>query len=586
MIGAVPGVSIDAVHERLLRLVQQADVLPPTHQVFVRKVLETCSLAFEEQQMASEELRVQEEELLSTRADLEAERRRYLDLFEETPYGYLVTNVGGLIRDANGAAVEMLALPKRELVGSPLILYVDAGDRELFHAHLDDLAVQGRALSGGSEWEMRLRPRRQPAFPAAWSVVPVSDPAGSLASLRWQVRDLRAIRQTEERERLPAEAGRDQPAICDLAGSLAHEQAILKTIMEHTHAGLAYFDDECQLLRSNESCIRLLEGIDEELIACNPLDLLPGGGRAVCRRVIASGQPICCQGDTLALPNQAGDRVRYLDWALVPVVNGNGRGQGAVLSLVDVTEREQTKTRLQRVVEDLRKSNELLGQFATMVSHDLTTPLQSVLGYLELLEEQDRSGWSQTSNEFVEAARRNAHRMQLMISGLLDRARASDRSRALAPVDLARVLDRVLDRLQLEIERSGATVTHDPLPTVRGDELLLSQIFQNLIANALKFRGDEPPLIHVSARNGSRSPNGNGGGEEWVLAVQDNGIGFDPEEAERLFEPFERLPTERQVPGTGLGLTICSRIVERHGGRIWYESQPGDGATFYVSLSA
>lgn len=129
-------------------------------------------------------------------------------------------------------------------------------------------------------------------------------------------------------------------------------------------------------------------------------------------------------------------------------------------------------------------------------------------------------------------------------------------------------------------------MTGDPLPTVRGDELLLGHVFQNLIANAIKFRENAPPQIHVSARTAYQALGDNGAGEQWILSVQDNGIGFDPEEAGRVFEPFERLHSAREFPGTGLGLAICNRIVERHGGRIWCEAQPGNGATFYVSLVA
>lgn len=129
-------------------------------------------------------------------------------------------------------------------------------------------------------------------------------------------------------------------------------------------------------------------------------------------------------------------------------------------------------------------------------------------------------------------------------------------------------------------------MTGDPLPTVLSDELLLGHVFQNLIANAIKSRENARPQIHVSARTAYQALGDNGAGEQWILSVQDNGIGFDPEEAGRVFEPFERLHSAREFPGTGLGLAICNRIVERHGGRIWCEAQPGNGATFYVSLVA
>lgn len=177
----------------------------------------------------------------------------------------------------------------------------------------------------------------------------------------------------------------------------------------------------------------------EELSARNPLDLLPSGGRAICQQVIASGRPITCDGESLTLPDQSGDRAQYWDWALVPVVDGNGQGKGAVLRLVDVTEQQQTEARLKGSLEELRRQNELLRQSARIVSHDLAAPLQSVLGYLELLEE-GRSWGTQTSRQFVESALRNAHRMQLRIRGLLEGAWASEQSPPLEPVDLAQVL--------------------------------------------------------------------------------------------------------------------------------------------------
>jgi light-regulated signal transduction histidine kinase (bacteriophytochrome) len=164
-----------------------------------------------------------------------------------------------------------------------------------------------------------------------------------------------------------------------------------------------------------------------------------------------------------------------------------------------------------------------------------------------------------------------------MIEALLDLSRVGRRGKAPAPTDVEAILDRTLTSLDKAIEETRAAVTHDPLPTVMADEAQLAQVFQNLIANAIKFqREDVPPQVHVSAERQD---------EEWVFSVADNGIGIDPEQAERIFHIFQRLHTEDEYPGLGMGLALCKRIVERHGGHIWMESTPGNGTTFLFTLA-
>ena len=164
------------------------------------------------------------------------------------------------------------------------------------------------------------------------------------------------------------------------------------------------------------------------------------------------------------------------------------------------------------------------------------------------------------------------HRMQALINDLLAFSRVGIRGKTFAPVDCESILEQAMADLELAIKESGAVVTHEPLPSVAADQVQLTQLFQNLLANAIRFRGREKPRIHVSAqaRNG-----------DWLLAVQDNGIGLAPEHQERIFAIFQRLHSRREYPGTGIGLAICKKIVERHGGHIWVESVPGRGSTFY-----
>jgi PAS domain S-box-containing protein len=242
----------------------------------------------------------------------------------------------------------------------------------------------------------------------------------------------------------------------------------------------------------------------------------------------------------------------------------------------DITERKRAEEKLERYAADLKRSNEELEQFANVISHDLREPARMVKSFLQLLEQRYGEQLDSKAEEYIAYAVDGAERMQEMIKALLDLSRVGTRGKEPAPTDAEAVLERTLTSLSKAIEENDATVTHDPLPTVMADQAQLAQVFQNLIANGIKFQRDGvPPHVHVSAEQK---------GDKWLFAVEDNGIGIDPEQTERLFQIFQRLHTREEYEGTGIGLALCRRIVERHGGRIWVESEVGAGSTFYFTL--
>jgi signal transduction histidine kinase/HAMP domain-containing protein len=242
----------------------------------------------------------------------------------------------------------------------------------------------------------------------------------------------------------------------------------------------------------------------------------------------------------------------------------------------DVTERTRAEDALRQTADALARSNKDLEQFAYVASHDLQEPLRMVSGFLQLLERRYKNKLDSNADEFIQFAVDGTIRMQQLISDLLSYSRVGTKGRPMEPTDCNEVLAGALANLRPSIEKSGATITHDPLPTLPADATQLVQLFQNLIGNAIKFHGDAPPKVHVSARRTDG---------QWQLSVSDNGIGMEPQYFNRVFVIFQRLHGRDRYPGTGIGLAICKRIVERHGGRIWVESQPGQGSTFFFTLS-
>ncbi|GEM_PF-2034622 len=241
----------------------------------------------------------------------------------------------------------------------------------------------------------------------------------------------------------------------------------------------------------------------------------------------------------------------------------------------EVAARRQGEDKLREVMAELQRSNEELEQFAYVASHDLHEPLRMVTSYMQLLARRYKGILDNEADDFINYAVDGAARMQAMINALLDYSRVGTRGKQFEPVDSETVFENALYNLEILIEENGAVVTHDPLPPVVADKTQMGQLLQNLIGNAIKFHGEEPPRIHVSAVRQ---------GEEWVFSVSDNGIGIESQYANHIFEIFQRLHTRAQYPGTGIGLSVCRKIVERHGGRIWMESEPGKGTTFYFTI--
>ncbi len=281
--------------------------------------------------------------------------------------------------------------------------------------------------------------------------------------------------------------------------------------------------------------------------------------------------------------NRAKDGALYwVDTAIGPILDDEHKVMGYISIRFIITDRKQlekslkeSNQELDQQAQRLKISNEELEQFAYVASHDLQEPLRMVNSYVKLLEEEYKGKLDKEADKYIHYAIDGAERMMLLINDLLAFSRVGSQRKEVKKTDCSLILEELFQDLKLVIQENKASITHDPLPTIMSDELQVRQLFQNLIGNAIKFKGDKRPEIHVGVERENN---------EWKFSVRDNGIGIDLKQSDRIFVIFQRLHSRDKYPGTGIGLAISKKIVERHNGRIWIESKLGQGTTFFFTI--
>jgi PAS domain S-box-containing protein len=439
-------------------------------------------------------------------------------------------------------------------VGRPLGEVLGQTDHDLFPAELadkyrrDDLMVMA---SGGvfEDVEEHSLPDGRRIFVQVLKA-PVYGPRGEVAGTQGAFWDVTARRKAEE------------------------EMHAMRAVLENAVEGISRLDPQGRFVAANAAFAALLGYEPAELVGLpwqavvSPDDL--DRAQAAHRHMLAAGK---AEADLRGRRKDGSDC--YHQVVLIKAFDKQQEFSGHYRFVKDISERKRAEQELSHHARELARSNADLEQFAYVVSHDLQEPLRMVASYCQLLRRRYQGRLDAAADDFIDFAVEGATRMQALINDLLVYSRVGRRGQAPRPTDCAQVCDKAVANLRAAIAEAGAVVTRDPLPTVVADGTQMLQVFQNLVGNALKFRGPEPPRVHVSARRHA---------DEWVFAVRDNGIGIAAEDAERIFMIFQRLHTREEYPGTGIGLAISKRIVDRHGGRIWVESDGKKGSVFYFTL--
>jgi PAS domain S-box-containing protein len=482
---------------------------------------------------------------------------RYRGLLEAAPDAMVVVNQSGEIVLLNVRAEKEFGYSRDELLGQKVKNLIPEGFAERLISDGTRTAAQALAQQIGTGIELIGRRKDGSQFPIEIMLSPLESAEGILVTAA--IRDITVRRDAENhlarmegRYRGLLEAAPDAMVVVNQGGEI-----VLLNVQAEKQFG--YSRDE---LIGQKVKNLIPEGFAERLVA----DALRSAEDALAQQIGTGIELTARRKNGSDFP---------IELMLSPLESAEGILVTAAIR--DITKRKKAEANLLEKVEELNRSNEELGQFAYIASHDLQEPLRMVASYTQLLSRRYKGKLDADADEFIAFAVDGASRMQRLIQDLLTYSRVGTKGQDMLDVSSEEALQQALINLRGAIEDSGALVTHDPLPAVLADEMQLIQLFQNLVGNAIKYQKPGIPKVHVSAfRNG---------GKKWTFSVKDNGLGIDPQYFEKIFGMFQRLHKREEFAGTGIGLAICKKIVERHGGSISVESEPGHGSTFLFALA-
>jgi PAS domain S-box-containing protein len=481
---------------------------------------------------------------------------KYRGLLEAAPDAMVVVNKNGEIVLLNLQAEKQFGYHRDELVGQKLKNIIPEGFAERLIA--DGLRSVEEAVGQqiGTGIELIGRRKDGTEFPIEIMLSPLESAEGILVTAA--IRDI-SVRKAAEKQ-------------------LEQMEGRYRGLLEAAPDAMVVVNQGGEIVLLNVQAEKQFGYRRDELVGQKVKNIIPEG---FAERLIADGTRTAAE----ALAQQIGTGIELTglrkdgsDFPIEIMLSPLESSEGILVTAAirDITERKKSEEHLVKTVGELKRSNDELQQFAYVASHDLQEPLRMVASYTQLLAERYKGRLDSDADEFIAYAVDGSNRMQGLIQDLLAYSRAGTNGKALREISSEKALNEGLANLRATIGESGAVVTHDWLPAITTDSTQLAQVFQNLIGNAIKYRSDKIPHVHISAAKN--------GDHEWVFSVQDNGLGIDPQYFDRIFVLFQRLHGQAEFKGTGIGLAICKKMLDRLGGKIWVKSQLEKGSTFYFSL--
>jgi PAS domain S-box-containing protein len=481
---------------------------------------------------------------------------KYRGLLEAAPDAMVVVNQSGKIVLLNVQAEKQFGYSRDELVGQKVTNIIPEGFAERLIADETRSASEALAQQIGTGIELIGRRKDGSDFPIELMLSPLENAEGILVTA--------AIRNISVRK--------------DAEKHLAQMEGRYRGLLEAAPDAMVVVNQGGEIVLLNVQAEKQFGYSRDELVGQRVKNIIPEG---FAERLIADGTRSAAE----ALAQQIGTGIELYgrqkdgnDFPIEIMLSPLESAEGILVTAAirNITERKRSEDRLVRTVGELKRSNDELEQFAYVASHDLQEPLRMVASYTQLLAQRYKGRLDADADEFIAYAVDGSNRMQALIKDLLAYSRAGTTGKGFHQISSENALKEALTNLRATIQDSGAVVTQDSLPAITMDETQLVQVFQNLVGNAIKYRTSEAPRVHVSAMKN--------GGKEWIFCVKDNGLGIEPQYFERIFVIFQRLHGREEFKGTGIGLSICKKIVERLGGRIWVESEPEKGSTFCFTI--
>jgi PAS domain S-box-containing protein len=483
---------------------------------------------------------------------------KYRGLLEAAPDGMVVVNQRGEIVLLNAKAEKQFEYNRDELLGQKVTNIIPEGFAERLIADGTRTAAEALAQEIGSGIEIYGLRKDGSGFPIEIMLSPLESTEGILVTAA--IRDITVRKQAEK--------------------NLAQMEARYRGLLEAAPDAMVVVNQRGEIVLLNVQAEKQFGYRRDELLGQRLTNIIPEGfaERLVADALRTTAEALAQQiGTGIELTGLRKDGSQFpIEIMLSPLESSEGVLVTAAIR--DITARKAAEARLVQKVEELNRSNEELEQFAYIASHDLQEPLRMVASYTQLLSKRYKGKLDSDADQFIAFAVDGASRMQHLIQDLLAYSRVGKRGGELLDVSSEEALEQALINLRGAIEESGAVVTHDPLPRVMADADQLTQVLQNLVGNAIKYQRPGIPLIHLSVARDSEGM--------WLFSIRDNGLGIDSQFFEKIFGMFQRLHKREEFAGTGMGLAICKKIVERHGGKIWVESRPGAGSTFRFTLAA